>query len=119
MFWTLANLDFSNVIWPFFWATFVSRSLIFLLSVLAELMWHGWGPDSIANAGIFGIFTSQSNDLAMGVPIMQAVFGSTHPNWHEMLYIVTLIRVMLNPFGFYMMVNTSTLRQRDMAVSQS
>ena len=103
VFWTLANLDFSEVMWPFFWVVFVSRTAIFVLSVVFEFMQNGITGESIANAGIYGIFTSQSNDLAMGVPIMQAVFQQTHPNWWHMLYIVTLTRVMLNPFGFYMM----------------
>lgn len=103
VFWTLANLDFSTVLWPFFWVVFVARTIIFILSVLFEFVLHGVTGESIANAGIYGIFTSQSNDLAMGVPIMQAVFQQSHPNWWHMLYIVTLTRVMLNPFGFYMM----------------
>ena len=103
VFYTLATLNFNIVIWPFFWSTFVSRVLIFLLPVVVELAWHGVTPDSVANAGIYGIFTSQSNDIPMGVPIMAAVFTESHPDWYLLLYIVMLTRVIINPFGFYMM----------------
>lgn len=103
IFWTLANLNFALVIWPFFWSLLASRVAIFLVAVAAEWGWNGINPDSIANAGIYGVFVSQSNDVSVGVPIMTAVFGKAHPDWPVLLYIGMLTRVMVNPFGFYMM----------------
>ena len=103
IFWTLANLNFALVIWPFFWSLLVSRVAIFLIAVAAEWGYNGINPDSIANAGIYGVFVSQSNDVSVGVPIMTAVFGAAHPDWPVLLYIGMLTRVMVNPFGFYMM----------------
>ena len=105
MFVILAVMDFSNVEWPFFWVILVARILIFFIAVIAELVRNGLTGEAIANAGIYGIFVSQSNDLAMGVPIMRAVFDPKPDvdRWANMLYIVTLSRVVISPFGFWMM----------------
>ena len=100
----LAEMDFGNVEWPFFWVVLVARILIFIIAIVFEFIRNGVSGESIANAGIYGIFVSQSNDLAMGYPIMKAVFAPKEdPRWANMLYIVTLSRVVISPFGFYMM----------------
>jgi len=99
VFWTLASLNFSEMMWPFFWSTLVTRTLILLLPACVQLLRHGTSPDSVADAGMYGIFTSQSNDMVLAVPILQAMFQDTHPNWYQMLYVITLSRVILNPFG--------------------
>jgi predicted permease len=97
-------MDFGNVEWPFFWVVLVARICIFIIAIVFEFIRNGVSGESIANAGIYGIFVSQSNDLAMGYPIMKAVFAPKEdPRWASMLYIVTLSRVVISPFGFYMM----------------
>ena len=53
-----------------------------------------------ALAGIRSMVTTQSNDLALGVPIMKALYAGTHPefiNYQFLLPVISL--VVLNPAG--------------------
>ena len=57
-----------------------------------------------ARAGIFAIFTTQSNDFALGYPILLAIYGHTHPEFPMYLYLMAPISlVILNPIGFICM----------------
>lgn len=57
-----------------------------------------------AFAGIRGIFVIQSNDLALGLPLMNALYSDEHESYVHYQYILTTIAlVLLNPIGFFMM----------------
>ena len=62
-----------------------------------------------ARAGIFAIFTTQSNDFALGYPILLAIYGQTNPEFPMYLYLMAPISlVILNPIGFICMEVGST-----------
>lgn len=53
-------------------------------------------------SGIFAMFCTQSNDLAIGLPIVDALFGSSNPNFPVQLYIIA-------PFQFAVITSCSLL----------
>ena len=62
-----------------------------------------WRTDP-ARAGIFAIFTTQSNDFALGYPILLAIYGQSNPEFPMYLYLMAPISlVILNPIGFICM----------------
>ena len=55
-------------------------------------------------AGLYAIFSTQSNDFALGQPILEAIYSLSHPNFTSYLYLVAPINlVILNPVGFVFM----------------
>ena len=67
LFRNLAVLELSEISWPFMAAILIAKLLIFLAVGLVTILVTR--PFNIGKAAIFGIFASQSNDFALGLPI--------------------------------------------------
>ena len=67
LFKNLAILDLTTISWPFMAGILISKSVVFLVVVILTLIVTR--PVNIGKAGIFGIFATQSNDFALGLPI--------------------------------------------------
>lgn len=67
LFKSLAVLDLSAISWPFLGAMLVAKFSIFAVVALVTVLIAR--PFNIGKAGIFGIFATQSNDFALGLPI--------------------------------------------------
>ncbi|KAM9342094.1 lysosomal cholesterol signaling protein isoform 1-T1 [Pholidichthys leucotaenia] len=100
LFKNMVLLDFGNVIWPFLWSVLVAKVAVF--SIVCVLTLVVSSPDSrYSKAGLFSIFATQSNDFALGYPIVQALYQSTHPEYLQYIYLVAPVSLMLlNPIGF-------------------
>nr|XP_045596730.1 integral membrane protein GPR155-like isoform X2 [Procambarus clarkii] len=102
IFMSMAQLDFSAVNWMFLLAICISKATVFFLVILVTLF--AYRPVDFGKAGLFAIFCTQSNDFALGYPIIAALYGNTHPEFALYLYLVAPISlVMLNPIGFILM----------------
>ncbi|KAF7709567.1 integral membrane protein GPR155 [Silurus meridionalis] len=100
LFKNMVLLDFGNVIWPFLWSILVAKlSVFFVVCVLTLLV---SSKDSrYSKAGLFSIFATQSNDFALGYPIVEALYRNTHPEYLQYIYLVAPVSLMvLNPIGF-------------------
>ncbi|XP_052004106.1 integral membrane protein GPR155-like isoform X1 [Xyrauchen texanus] len=93
-------LDFGNVIWPFFFSILVAKvTVFFFVCVLTLLVANR--ESRFSKAGLFSIFATQSNDFALGFPIVEALYRNTHPEYLQYIYLVAPISLMvLNPLGF-------------------
>ncbi|XP_070831792.1 lysosomal cholesterol signaling protein [Chaetodon trifascialis] len=93
-------LDFSNVIWPFLWSIIVAKVCVF--SIVCVLTLIVASPDSrFSKAGLYAIFTTQSNDFALGYNIVEALYQSTYPEYLQYIYLVAPVSlILLNPIGF-------------------
>lgn len=67
LFKNLAILDLSAISWPFLGAMLVSKFSIFAVVAVVTVIISR--PFNIGKGGIFGIFATQSNDFALGLPI--------------------------------------------------
>ncbi|KAK7583779.1 hypothetical protein V9T40_004742 [Parthenolecanium corni] len=102
IFLSLCKLDLSAVNWMFIFAIFVSKTAIFFLVLIITILVTR--PTNTARAGLLAIFCTQTNDFAIGVPIVDALYGSKHPDFVAYLYLLAPISLtILNPFGFVMM----------------
>ena len=91
----------NSVNWTFILAVLISKTLIFLGVLIVTYI---VGKRAAAKAGLYAIFATQSNDFALGKPILEAVYGKTHPNYVDYLYLMAPISlVILNPIGFVLM----------------
>ncbi|KAK3543736.1 hypothetical protein QTP70_027151 [Hemibagrus guttatus] len=100
LFKNMVLLDFGNVIWPFLWSILVAKVTVFLVVCVLTLLVAS--KDSrYSKAGLFSIFATQSNDFALGYPIVEALYRNTHPEYLQYIYLVAPVSLMvLNPIGF-------------------
>ncbi|CAL4069876.1 unnamed protein product, partial [Meganyctiphanes norvegica] len=99
---SMATLDFSMVNWLFLLSICISKATVFFMVALITLLVYK--PVDFSKAGLFGIFCTQSNDFALGYPIIKALYDVSHPEFASYLYLVAPISlVLLNPIGFVFM----------------
>ncbi|KAG8000657.1 hypothetical protein GBF38_017100 [Nibea albiflora] len=100
LFKNMVLLDFGNVIWPFLWSILIAKVTVFVIVCVLTLIVAS--PDSrYSKAGLFSIFATQSNDFALGYPIVEALYLSTYPEYLQYIYLVAPVSLMiLNPIGF-------------------
>ncbi|XP_047208250.1 integral membrane protein GPR155 isoform X3 [Girardinichthys multiradiatus] len=100
LFKNMVLLDFGDVIWAFLWSVLVAKVTVFVLVCVLTLIVAS--PDSrYSKAGLYAIFATQSNDFALGYPIVDALYRSTYPEYLQYIYLVAPVSLMLlNPIGF-------------------
>lgn len=102
IFMSLAKLDFSLVNWKFLLAVLIAKSCVFLVVLGISLVIKR--PSNPGCAALFAIFTTQSNDFAIGYPMIQALYEQTHPEYAAYLYLMAPISLaILNPIGFVLL----------------
>ncbi|XP_076858919.1 lysosomal cholesterol signaling protein [Brachyhypopomus gauderio] len=100
LFKNMVQLDFGNVIWPFLWSILVAKLAVFLIVCVLTLLVAS-KETRFSKAGLFSIFATQSNDFALGYPIVEALYRNTHPEYLQYIYLVAPISlILLNPIGF-------------------
>ncbi|GFR68715.1 integral membrane protein GPR155, partial [Elysia marginata] len=109
---SMCLLDFSEVNWIFLLGLFLAKLSLFLLVSVSTLVVKR--PFDLGLAGIFSIFTIQSNDFAFGYPIVNAIYSKSHPDYVKYLYLIAPAALaILNPIGFIMMEFQKTLNSPD------
>ncbi|KAK2850003.1 hypothetical protein Q7C36_008786 [Tachysurus vachellii] len=100
LFKNMVLLDLGDVIWPFLWSILVAKVTVFFVVCVLTLLVAS--KDSrYSKAGLFSIFATQSNDFALGYPIVEALYRNTHPEYVQYIYLVAPVSLMvLNPIGF-------------------
>ena len=107
----LAVLDLSSVNWNFLLGIFISKSIVFILAILVTLI--TLRPINVGMAAVFAIFVSQSNDFALGSPIVSAVYSQTHPDYIRYIYLIAPISLcILNPIAFLMLEANEKIVER-------
>ncbi|CAI5524330.1 unnamed protein product, partial [Closterium sp. Naga37s-1] len=101
----MASLDFSKVNWSFLLAVTIGKTAVFFLALGITMLLDIGKPQVVGTGAVNGIFVSQSNDFALGLPIFQQpIFGALHPEYIGYLYLVAPISlIFLNPLGFLLM----------------
>ncbi|KAJ8314204.1 hypothetical protein KUTeg_008765 [Tegillarca granosa] len=110
LFKNMCLLDFSKVNWMFLLSILIAKSSVFLIVAVITLL--AKRPRNYGYAGLFAIFATQSNDFALGYPIVnstcytvlfsvQALYEKSHPEYLSYIYLIAPISLLfLNPIGF-------------------
>ncbi|XP_059219618.1 integral membrane protein GPR155 [Stomoxys calcitrans] len=102
IFLSLVELNWDKVNWTFLLAMLISKAIVFFVVLLISLIVAR--PLNYARAGLFGIFCTQSNDFAIGYPILMALYQEVHPEYASYLYLMAPISLaILNPIGLILM----------------
>lgn len=102
LFKSMVELDYSQVNWRFLFSILIAKSTVFFsVAIFTSVLIR---PTNLGKAGMYGIFCSQSNDLALGLPLVKAMYSDVHPDYVNYLYLMaTISLVILNPIGFILM----------------
>lgn len=115
IFGSLAKVDLMTVNWTFWLAIFVTKSIIFFM-VLVIHAFTNWGKP-IGGSALYGIFVTQSNDFALGLPILNALFLTSHPEYPDYLFLLAPISLaILNPIGLIIIEISNRRRKYAKAV---
>ena len=96
IFGSLCKINLFSVNWKFFSAILVTKAVIFFGVLLVTYV----VGRKVNKAGLYAIFTTQSNDFAVGLPIVQAIYGLSNPQFQDYVYLLAPISlVILNPIG--------------------
>ena len=99
---SMCQLDFSSVNWVFLGSISLAKSLTFFVVLFVSLFLSQ--PLDPARSALYAIFCTQSNDFALGFPVLQAIYGSKHPEFPMYLYLLAPVSLaFLNPIGFILM----------------
>lgn len=102
IFLSLVELNWRTVNWTFLLAILISKGIVFFAVVIISLLVTR--PLNYGRAGILATFCTQSNDFAIGYPIVMALYQKTHPEYASALYLMAPISLaILNPIGCIMM----------------
>ena len=103
IFTSIATTNLGDICWKFVSAIFISKSLIFV-TVAGITMLLTKPYSNTASAGLYAIFCTQSNDFAVGYPIISSLYAKTQPTFANYLYVLAPIQlIILNPIGIFMM----------------
>lgn len=121
LFKNLAILNLMAISWPFLGAMLVSKFTLFAIVALLTAVLSR--PFNIGKGGLFGIFVTQSNDFALGLPIVKALYPvATSPDQFDYIsYIYLLAPVSLaiiNPIGFTFMELNKNISTKKMDMKQ-
>lgn len=106
IFLSLSEIDWGTVNWKFLLAILISKAITFFAVVLTTLLVVR--PLNFGKSGILAIFCTQSNDFAIGFPIVDALYSKIHPEYSAYVYLMAPISLaILNPIGYIMMEITN------------
>ncbi|XP_072117941.1 lysosomal cholesterol signaling protein-like isoform X3 [Mobula birostris] len=100
LFQNMVVLDFAHINWIFVCSILVAKVAVFITVCILTLLIAS--PESrFGKAGLFPIFATQSNDFALGYPIVEALYRDTCPEYLQYIYLLAPISLLLlNPIGF-------------------
>lgn len=99
-------MKWETVNWKFLLAILISKSIAFFAVLLISLLVVR--PLNFGKSGILAIFCTQSNDFAIGFPIVDALYSKIHPEYSGYIYLMAPISLaILNPIGYIMMEITN------------
>ncbi|XP_040213652.1 integral membrane protein GPR155 isoform X2 [Rana temporaria] len=100
LFKNMVVLNFSDVNWSFLYSIIIAKASVFIIVCVLTLLVAN--PQTrFSKAGLFPIFATQSNDFALGYPIVEALYQTTYPKYLQYIYLVAPVSLMmLNPLGF-------------------
>jgi predicted permease len=97
----LVDVQFQSISWQFLTSVFLSKTILFFLTILLTYIVER--PRNFASMGQYAIMTTQSNDFALILPIIEAVYKQSHPEYIRYVYLIAPISlVILNPIGFFL-----------------
>ncbi|KAH8415724.1 hypothetical protein KR222_010760 [Zaprionus bogoriensis] len=112
IFLSLVELNWNTVNWTFMLAMLISKAFVFFAVLIVCLLVTR--PLNYSRAGLMAIFCTQSNDFAIGYPIVMALYKDVHPEYASYLYLMAPISLaILNPIGLVLMEISKIMKNKE------
>ena len=99
IFHSVATMSFTGVNWWIWLALLLAKVCIFLL-----VLCIGYWKKNLQTGAVWAMFCTQSNDFALGLPLLKALYSTTNPSYPTYIFLAAPISlVILNPVGFVLM----------------
>ena len=96
------NLSDPWVNWNFWLSILLAKSLVFTAVIVVGRLANRHGR--IGTSALYAIFVTQSNDFALGLPILNALFETSHPEYPSYLFLLVPIQLaILNPIALVLL----------------
>lgn len=96
----LVEVQFQSVSWRFLTSVLIAKTTVFLITMIITMIAER--PRNFASMAQYAIMTTQSNDFPLILPIIDAVYKQSHPDFGRYVYLIAPISlVILNPIGFF------------------
>jgi len=101
LFLAIAQLDLNSINLVVIAVMSVAKVMVFLVGAfVAAVFGSGTSANKMRITGMWGIFSTQSNDLAIGLPIVKLLQNS----YEKYLYIIAAVQMcVINPAGYLLM----------------
>jgi predicted permease len=97
----MSKLNWKVVQWAFLGGVFLGKTTLFILVVVVTWRLYGGDKHALARGGLYGLFATQSNDFALGLPVINGVFDVSHPSFVTFFYLTGPTQVAwINPMAF-------------------
>ncbi|KAH9371088.1 hypothetical protein HPB48_015678 [Haemaphysalis longicornis] len=105
LFLNLSQLRLRAVEWRLVGAVLLGKVSLFIVvaAVTLALSPRRHQKGDLASAGLYAIFVTQVNHFGIAYPLVESVFGRSHPSFAGYIYLVApLSLVLLNPVGLFL-----------------
>eukprot|EP00049_Salpingoeca_infusionum_P010800 m.186201 g.186201 ORF g.186201 m.186201 type:complete len:962 (+) comp14751_c0_seq5:267-3152(+) len=101
VFTALADLDLSNIDWALLGGMALGKVLISAVAIVITLVSNKFSPEGYLRAGIRAMVTTQSNDFALGLPILSALYPMELTKYLYLIAPVTFL--VINPVALILL----------------
>jgi predicted permease len=104
----VSNVNWGTVDLGILMGMFSGKVITFLATGIYVCMRQGWTPKGsehfLSTMGLFCIFSTKSNDIALGVPLIDAAFSTNQVKFSKYLYLFAPFQLLvLNVVGFVLL----------------
>lgn len=102
IFLNIAQMEFQTINLSFLFCMLIAKLFLFIIVTILTLAVSY--PTNYAYAGALSILATQSNDFALGYPLVKSLYGETKPEMLSYLSLMAPIQLLiLNPLGVVML----------------
>ncbi|XP_046846937.1 integral membrane protein GPR155-like isoform X1 [Xenia sp. Carnegie-2017] len=87
----MATINFKTVEWMFVLAVTLSKLIVFVVVTMLTLLF----TRDVGRAGVYSLFCTMSNDLALGIPILKPLYEKNHKDFLDCAYVLSSVNVAL------------------------
>lgn len=111
IFLNITKMDYDSVNWSFLICMLVAKLIVFMTVTIVTLVVSK--PTNFGYAGALSILATQSNDFALGYPLVKSIYGKNNQDMLNYLNLQAPIQLLLfNPLGLAMLEYEKSRQKR-------
>ena len=118
IFGSLSKVNLLTTNWAFWSSILLTKCIIFFATVVINGLTN-WGK-LIGISGLYGICTTNSNDFALALPIIESLYSTSHPDYPDYIFLILPIQLaIVNPMAIILLEISRNARKTLIADTKS